>query len=81
MKHRKEEFLQSLPLPQEHPMEEIVHLQQNELVDEGVHTNYNNKKDMCFPFSPNIDTKTSEAPFTTAGIFSKSDAQLTNPVI
>ena len=37
--------------------------------------------DMCFPFSPNTCTKRSEAPFTTAGIFSKSGAQFTNPVI
>ena len=36
---------------------------------------------MCFPFSPNTCTKRSEAPFTTAGIFSKSGAQFTNPVI
>ncbi|CBK21124.2 uncharacterized protein [Blastocystis hominis] len=37
--------------------------------------------DMCLPFSPKISTKTSEAPFTTAGTFSNVGHAFTNPVI
>lgn len=37
--------------------------------------------DMCLPLSPNISTRISEAPLTTAGTFSKEGHALTNPVI
>ena len=38
-------------------------------------------QDICLPFSLKTSTNRSEAPFTTAGIHSKSGEQFTNPVI
>ena len=39
------------------------------------------QQDICLPFSLKTSTNRSEAPFTTAGIRSKSGVQFTNPVI
>lgn len=77
-KHNKKEFPQLLPLPQELPRGVLQPQLQNAL---SIKVFSETNKDMCFPLSPNIWTRTSDAPFTTAGTFSKLGAALTNPVI